>query len=141
LTKHATGIRRLVAACLFAAALALTLISSFTHYAQACIDQIAGVGTVPTVRSCEPLAITAAPIIALLMGAVVLLLPDVSSVEIPGVVRIENQIKEHARRQEQLIGLVQNIKMSQGQYVFIGLAEITEMLNRQPEKRQDFESE
>jgi hypothetical protein len=87
------------------------------------------------------MSITAAPIIALLIGAVVLLLPDVSSVEIPGVVRIENQIKEQVRRQEELIGLVQNIRISQGQYMFIGLPEIIEMLNRQPEKRQDFESD
>lgn len=139
LTKHATGIRRLVAACFFAAALALTLVSSFTHYAQTCTDQIARVGTVPTVRSCEPMSITAAPIIALLIGTVVLLLPDVSSVEIPGVVRIENQIKEQVRRQEELIGLVQNIRISQGQYTFIGLSEIAELLRRQPEKREDFE--
>jgi hypothetical protein len=96
---------------------------------------------VPTVRSCDPISITAAPIIALLIGTVLLLLPDVSSVEIPGVVRIENQIKEQAKRQEELFRLVQNIKMSQGQYTFIGLSEIAELLRRQPEKRQDFESD
>jgi hypothetical protein len=139
--KHATGIRRLVAACFFAAALALTLVSSFTHYAQTCTDQIARVGTVPTVRSCDPMSITAAPIIALLIGAVMLFLPDVASVEIPGVVRIENQIKEQVRRQEELIGLVQNIRISQGQYMIIGTQEMLEMLSRQPEKRQDFESD
>jgi hypothetical protein len=87
------------------------------------------------------MSITAAPVLALLIGAVVLLLPDVSSVEIPGIVRIENQIKEQASRQEELIGLVQNIRMSQGQYMFIGLQEIIDMLNRQQEKRQDFESD
>lgn len=130
-----------MAAFFFGAVIALTLISYFTHYAQTCTDQIARVGAVPTVRSCDPMPITAAPIIALLIGTVVLLLPDVSSVEIPGVVRIENQIKEQAKRQEELIGLVQNIKMSQGQYTFIGLSEITELLKRQPEKRQDFESD
>lgn len=128
-----------MAACFFAAVLVLILVSSFTHYAQTCTDEIARVGTVPTVRSCEPMPITAAPIIVLLIGAVVLLLPDVSSVEIPGVVRIENQIKEQVRRQEELIGLVQNIRMSQGQYTFIGLSEIAEMLNRQQEKKRDFE--
>jgi hypothetical protein len=132
-----------VAACFFAAALVLILVSSFTHYAQICTDQIARVGTVPAVRSCEPMSITAAPIIALLIGAVVLLVRDVSSVEIPGVVRIENQIKEQARRQEELIGLVQNIRISQGQYTFIGLGlpEITELLKRLPEKREEFESD
>jgi hypothetical protein len=89
------------------------------------------------------MSITAAPIIALLIGAVVLLVRDVSSVEIPGVVRIENQIKEQARRQEELIGLVQNIRISQGQYTFIGLGlpEITELLKRLPEKREEFESD
>jgi hypothetical protein len=90
------------------------------------------------------MSITAAPIMALLIGAVVLLLPDVSSVEIPGIVRIESQVKEQIRRQEELIGLVQNIRMSQGQYMFIGfpgLPEIVEMLNRQPAKRQGFESD
>lgn len=87
------------------------------------------------------MSITAAPIIALLIGAVVLLLPDVASIEIPGIVRIESQIKEQTRKQDELIGLVQNIRMSQGQYTFIGLSEIVELLNRQPEKRQDFESD
>jgi hypothetical protein len=139
LTKHATGIRRLVAACFFAAALVLILVSSFTRYVQTCTDQIARVGTVPAVRSCEPMSITAAPIIVLLIGTVLLLLPDVSSVEIPGVVRIENQIKEQARRQEQLIGLVQNIRISQGQYTIIGLSEIAELLRRLPEKTEGFD--
>ena len=57
------------------------------------------------------------------------------------VEKIENQIKEQVRRQEELIGLVQNIRISQGQYTFIGLSEITELLKRQPKKRQDFESD
>jgi hypothetical protein len=139
LTKHATGIRRLVAAGFFAAALVLVLVSSFTHSVQTCTDQIARVGTVPTVRSCEPMSITAAPIIVLLVGTVLLLLPDVSSVEIPGVVRIENQIKEQARRQDELIGLVQNIRISQRQYTYIGLSEITELLRRLPEKTEGFD--
>jgi hypothetical protein len=85
--------------------------------------------------------ITAAPVLVLLVCAVVLLLPDVSSVEIPGIVRIENQIKEQANRQEELLRLVQNINVSQAQYMFFGLQEIADMLNRQPEKRQDFESD
>jgi hypothetical protein len=134
-----------VAAFFFAAALVFIFVSNFTHYAQDCTDQIARVGTVPTIRSCGPMSITDAPIIALLIGAVMLLLPDVSSVEIPGIVRIENQIKEHEdrqeKRQEELIGLVQNIRMSQGQYMFIGASDIIEMLNRLPEKNQDFESD
>jgi len=134
-----------VAVCCFAAALALILVSNFTHYAQTCTDLIARVGTVPTVRSCGPISITDAPVIALFIGAVVLLLPDVSSVEVPGIVRIENRIKEQEekqeRRQEELIRLVQNIKMSQGQYTFIGVSELAEILKRLPKKGQDFESD
>lgn len=97
------------------------------------------------VRSCEPISITDAPVIALVIGAVVLLLPDVASVEIPGIVRIENRIKEQEEKQEErqkeLVGLVQNIKMSQGQYMIIGVPEMVEMLKRAPEKQEELNSD
>jgi hypothetical protein len=87
------------------------------------------------------MSITAAPVVVLLLGALLLLVPDVASIEIPGVVRVESQIKEQARRQEELIGIVQNIRMSQRQNIYIGLREIADLLERQPEKREIFESD
>lgn len=91
------------------------------------------------------MSITDAPVIALFIGAVIFMLPDVASIEIPGIVRIENRIKEQEVRQEErqreLIGLVQNIKVSQGQYMFIGVAELKEMLERLPEKKEELDSD
>ena len=90
-----------------------TLISSFTDHLQACTDQVARVGSVPVIRSCEPMPITAAPFLASFIGAAILLLPELIVLEIPGIVRIERQVKEQAQRQEEIIRLIQNVNMSQ----------------------------
>jgi hypothetical protein len=76
LKDRSTSTRRLTAACFFAAALVLTLISSFTSYLQTCEEQIARVGTMPAVRTCGPMSITDAPILILFVAAGVLLLPE-----------------------------------------------------------------
>ena len=53
----------------------------------ACEEQFARVGSAPLVEACHPLSMTDAPVLALVIVAGLLLLPDLSALEIPGVVR------------------------------------------------------
>ena len=139
--------RRLLAACLFGAGLVLTLVSSLTSSLHTCVGQIARVGTVPTVQTCDPLSITDAPILVLLIGAVALLVPDLmkhlTGLEIPGVLRIERKVEEQGRRQEDILRLIQQIDVSQNQnqQVILTTAAIAELVGLQPEKRRRFESD
>jgi hypothetical protein len=82
--------------------------------------------------------ITAAPILAMFIGALILLLPDWAVLEIPGVVRIEKQVKEQAQRQDEILRLIQNINLSQKQQITI---EIAELVTRVVEKGRNFESD
>ena len=144
-----TVTRRLLAACLFGAGLGLVSVSSLTSSLHTCVDQIARVGTVPTVRTCDPLSITDAPILVLLIGAVALLVPDLmkhlTGLEIPGVLRIESKVEEQGRRQEDIMRLIQQIQVSQNQnqnqQVIFSIAELAELVGLQPEKRRRFESD
>lgn len=139
--------RRLLAACLFGAGLVLTLVSSLTSSLHTCVDQIARVGTVATVRTCDPLSITDAPILVLLIAAVALLVPDLmkhlTGIEIPGVLRIERKVEEQAKRQEDILRLIQRIDVSQNQnqQVILTTAAVAELVGLQPEKRRRFESD
>jgi hypothetical protein len=93
------NIRRLLAVCLVVTCLVLTLLSSLTSSLRTCVDQIAMVGTVPAVRTCDPLSITSAPIMVLLIAAVVLLVPDlmkyVGKINIAGLIGIEAAVSTH----------------------------------------------
>ena len=108
-------LRRAAAACFFAAALVLTLVSSFTPYLQTCAEQIARVGTVPTVRTCDPMSIDTPAILILVIAAGVCLLPEWSVFEIPGILRVEKKVEEQGRRQEEMLHLLQQINVSQNQ--------------------------
>lgn len=142
-----TLLRRSLALCLFGAGLVLTLLSSLTSRLQTCVDQVARVGTVPAVRTCDPLSITDAPILVLLIGALVLLVPDLmkcmTAFEIPGVIRIERKVEEQGRRQEDILRLIQRIDVSQSQrqQVIFTTAEVAELVGLQSEKRRVFESD
>jgi hypothetical protein len=144
-----TVLRRLLATALFAAGLVLTLLSSLTPDLHTCTEQIARVGTVPEVRTCDPLSITAAPVLVLLIGSVALLTPDLmkyaTTFEIPGIIRIEKQVEEQGKRQEDILRLIQQIEVSQSQnqrqQVIFTTAEVAELVGLQSEKRRTFESD
>lgn len=101
--------RRILAGLLVAAWIATTWISFETPYLQVCTDQIARVGNVPLVRSCDSLSLTDAPLLVLLGAAVLLLLPDVTSLEIPGIVRLERRIEAQVDRQEEIAEDIRNL--------------------------------
>lgn len=143
--RHARIIRRLTAAAFFVAALVLTLISNFTPHLQACAEQIARVGTTPSVRTCDPMSIDTAPILILFIAAGVLLLPEWSVFEIPGVLRLEKQVREQAQRQEEILHLLQSITVSQNQNLTVGIMQSLDelddnfelfMLRRRPGREQ-----
>lgn len=121
-------------------------VSFQTHYLHICHDQIARVGSVALQNSCQPLAITDAPTLALLVGAAVLLLPDLSALEISGIFRLERQLKEQARRQDDIVAMIHKLEMSQRVEVHYNTVAATavrvgELAVLQDEKREDFESD
>lgn len=122
-------LRRLAAAGFFAAALVLILISSFTSHLQTCAEQIARVGTVPTMRTCDPMSIDTAPVLILVIAAGVCLLPEWNVFEIPGVLRVEKKVEEQGRRQEEMFHLLlQQINVSQHQNLTVAIVRSIEEL-------------
>lgn len=121
LAAHLQLLRRLGAAGFFAAALALTLISSFTSHLQVCAEQIARVGTVPAVRTCDSMSIDTAPILIMVIAAGICLLPEWSVFEIPGILRVEKKVEEQGRRQEEVVRLLQQINVSQSQNITLAI--------------------
>jgi hypothetical protein len=108
-------LRRAAAGCFFAAGLVLTLISSFTSYLQTCTEQIARVGSVPTVRTCDSMSVENPVIWILVIAAGVCLLPEWGVFEIPGILRVEKKVEEQGRRQDAMLHLLQQINVSQNQ--------------------------
>lgn len=133
LVKHSRLLRRLAAACFFMAALTLTLLSSFTPYLQTCADQIARVGTVPTVRTCDPMSIDTPSILILVIAAGVCLLPEWNAFEIPGILRVEKKVEEQGRRQEEMFRLLQQINVSQHQNTTVAIIRSIDELNERYE--------
>lgn len=115
LGNHPRFLTRLAALCFFLAALTLTLMSSFTPYLQTCTDQIARVGNMPTVHTCGPMSIDAPPILILIIAAGVCLLPEWNVFEIPGLFRVERKVEEQARRQEEMLRILQQVQQNQSQ--------------------------
>jgi hypothetical protein len=119
--QHANLVRRVTAICLVAAALTIILISNLTSHLQDCVDQVARVGTVPIVRTCDPVSIDSAPVLALVIVAAILLVPDWNVFEIPGIFRLERKVEEQARQQTEVIRLLQQIQVSQRQSLTVAL--------------------
>jgi hypothetical protein len=68
----------------------MLMVSAWTTHLQVCSDEVARVGSTALVKSCDSLSITDAPSLALLVVVGVLLLPDLSSIEIPGILRVSS---------------------------------------------------
>jgi hypothetical protein len=121
LAAHQQPLRRFAAAGFFVAALTLTLISSLSAHLQVCSEQIARVGTIPAVRTCDSMSINTAPILILVIAAGVCLLPEWSVFEIPGVLRVEKKVEEQGRRQEEMLRILQQINVSQSQNITLAI--------------------
>jgi hypothetical protein len=119
--KYSRILRRLAAAGFFLTSLAFTLISNFTSHLQVCEEQIARVGSVPTVRTCGSMSIDSAPILILVIAAGVCLLPEWNVLEIPGVLRVEKKVNEQGRRQEEILRILQQINISQRQNLTVAI--------------------
>jgi len=142
------GARRALAGVLLAGWLAMLMVSAWTTHLQVCSDQVARVGTAALVKSCGSLSITDAPSLALLVVVVILLLPDLSSLEIPGVLRVERKLEEQTKRQEDIAAMIQRLELSVTQRVEVFnvndvgsmAVRIGELAAQQAEKREQFES-
>lgn len=49
--------------------------------------------------------------LVLLVAGIILLLPDLTAIEIPGFLRLERQVTEQARRQDELFRMIQEVKL------------------------------
>lgn len=120
-------------------------LSSFASWPHVCDDEIARVGTTPLVTSCRPLTVTDAPMLAVLIIVGILLLPEITVLEIPGVLRLERELKDQAKRQDDILATVNRLEISQRQhqqvYNVFDAAKLAELVGLQDEKRQQFESD
>ena len=80
-----------------------------------CDEDVARVGSTALVKACRPLTITDGPILAVLIIVGILLLPDLSALEIPGVLRVERKLEEQVRRQDEIITMIHRLEVSQQQ--------------------------
>lgn len=125
--------------------LAVLLISAFTPHLQVCSDEVARVGSAALARSCGSLSFTDAPSLAVLVIVGLLLLPDLSSLEIPGILRVERKIEAQARRQDDIVAMIHRLEASQHvevNYNEVGSrsVKVGELAAVQDEKREQFES-
>jgi hypothetical protein len=76
--------------------------------------------------------------LVLLVAAVLLLLPDVSSIEIPGIVRLEREVAEQRR-------IIQNLRFQSNIYNINErertVAKITQLVDENPDKFKSFMEE
>ena len=144
-SKRAPGwkkTRRTLATISLVALVATMWVSSQTHYLRTCDDLVARVGTAPLVSSCRPLSVTDAPMIVILIVVGILLFPELSALEIPGVIRLEKELEEQARRQDDIVAAIHRLEVSQHQQVNVLVAaRVGELVGEQSEKRRRFESD
>lgn len=140
-----TVARRGAAVALLLGWLVVLWISFQTPYLHTCDDQVARVGSAALATSCKPLSISDAPTLALLVAACVLLLPDLSAVEIPGLFRLERQLKEQdvrqQERQAEIVGMINRLEVNQSVYNVFDIARLAELVGLQNEKRQRFDTD
>jgi hypothetical protein len=115
-------VRRCLAVVVLAVWLAMIMVSAWTTQLHVCSDEVARVGSTALVQSCGSLSITDPPSLALLVVAGLLLLPDLTSLEIPGMLRVERKLEKE----------VNDAASS--------TAKAITLANQQEEKREQFES-
>lgn len=66
-----------------------------------CEDKLATTGTNAVVRVCRPLAVTDPPVAGALLLVVLLLLPDLAEVGIPGFLTLKRRVEQQEEKVEQ----------------------------------------
>lgn len=112
LARHSHLLRQAASALLVAVVAVVVAISALTPHLRVCDDIVARVGSKPTFTSCQPLEITAAPVILILILALGFILPDVRRISIAGVVELEREVREQQQRVEQLASRIDLIVSS-----------------------------
>lgn len=134
--------RRILVALLLLGFVAAIWVSFQTSYLHTCEDFVARVGKMPLATSCRPLSVTDGPMIALLIVIGILLLPEVSALEIPGVIRLERELKEQGEKQREIMAAINRLEISQHQEFHLNFdAKLGELVGEQAEKRRQFESD
>lgn len=146
--------RRVAVAVALLTALFVVWFSFLTSHLQTCDDQVAEVGRAALVKSCRPMTVTDAPILALLIVAGLLLWPELAALEIFGVFRLERRIEAQAKRQEDIVTMIHRLEVSisqqqsQEQRTQVNLNLVSQTAARagelavlQDEKREQFESD
>lgn len=117
-------------------------VSQLTPHLRVCDRQIAQVGSRALVEDCHALKFADAQMISLVAIALLLLLPDVAALEVPGIFRLERKLEEQGRRQEEILAKMQqitNVHVYQNRDP-LRTVQIMELVSQQDEKRQQFES-
>lgn len=145
--KH---VRRGLVAVLLSGWLTMLLVSAFTPHIHTCDDEVAQVGNAALVQSCRSLSVTDAPSLAVLVIVGILLLPDLSVLEVLGVLRVERKLEEQTRRQDDIVRMINRLEMSITQRVenttniynevSSRSERVGELISLQNEKREQFES-
>ena len=146
--------RRVAAAAAILAVFFLVWFSFLTSHLQTCDDQVAEVGRLALVKSCRPMTVTDAPVLALLIVTGLLLWPELAALEIFGVFRLERRLEAQAKRQEDIVAMIHRLELSmsqqqsQEQRTQVNLNLMTgtavragELAALQDEKREQFESD
>lgn len=92
-----TKLRRGCAGVLVLLALAAAVLSSWTPWLsswQVCQQEVVTIGDSPVAEVCRPLAVTDAPVLLVVLLSLLLLLPDLKTFKIAGLVEIERHIME-----------------------------------------------
>jgi hypothetical protein len=135
-----TKARRALAIATLLAFGTITWLSFSTRTLHICDDAIARVGHQALVSTCKPLSPTDPPTLALLILAGILLLPELTSLERPGVIRVERQLSEQAKKQDDIVGMIHRLEIRQNQQVNVyTVARTSELVGEQDEKRRQFD--
>jgi hypothetical protein len=107
--QNAAFLRRSAAVILILALAVVTAYSHLTSHLRVCEDIVARVGTKATVLSCRPLDVTDAPVIFVLILALLCILPDMQRIGIAGVVDLERRVDQQQQRVEHLASRIEMI--------------------------------
>ncbi len=140
------GLRRCAAFLVFVGAVAAYVASRSDQDLRLCSDVVASVGTKALVEQCRPLSLTdLVPLVAL---SLVLLVPDISELSIPGLGGVKFRMEQQERRQDDLearlvevaqtTSVTQSMNVSAPNVIVVNPAAVVEAL---PGKEEAFRAE
>jgi hypothetical protein len=83
--------------------------SNTTSHLRVCVDTITTISARPVVQLCHPMGVTDAPVVLVLIVVGALMLPDISTIKIGGLIELERSVKESVKEQEKLTENVERI--------------------------------